>query len=314
MRHRSFSSSSPSIFLLAATAMTVGCADGVVPVSLPFPSFALDLDAPRVALEEALCDNEADFNCSVLADLDATDGERSRPFSLPETFPTMLRLGSNRTVDVPAWFATAQQQLAAAGDADTVVIDGEEVAVDDIEDIEDAVDAANTWVPRQFVPLALDPEAMAMVSPEQLAGLTIRRAAVVVDNSSLSVSLPRIDVYLGTGIVTNEDGTQQPRDRGNGRLIAASAAHPADVDGRANVEFAAGAIDALVDALASEEAWIELVPAEDSVVLEPGAVADTLRRPGGNADLTFDLQLGIPVSVAGALAMGNTGTEGLNDL
>ena len=318
MRHTSSRSSfQPSILLLSVTVMTVGCIDGTIPLPLTLPAMQVDLDAPRLALEARVCRNEAAFDCSVLADLDATDGARERPFSLPELMPTKLRTSPSTIIDIPTWFADVQQR-ANDGTLDALIeaeVDGDVVDEGTIGDVVDAVvvDGA-PWLPRQLLPLEIDAGALERLTPQQIAALTIQRAEVVVNDNSLSVDLPVIEIWVGNGLVDAADGTIVPADRSRARHIASSAAVAANNDGVATIEFAAGAVAALIEALGADEPWIELVAADDALSLLAGDRADTLRRPGGAATLTVDLQLGIPVSVGTLMELGSTGTEGLDNL
>lgn len=294
----------PSTFFLGVGAMTgVACAESTVAVPLALPSMTIDLDAPRVALEEQLCRNDADFDCGVLADLDASDGEQGFPFTLPELLPLQLRTAPGTIVDVPKWFADVQMSADEALDE---VLEEEGIDVD--------VDAATKWMPSQIVPLSIDPSAFARLSPSQLEGLTIQQAHVDVANNDLSVDLPKVDIYLGRGFTTLDDGTLVPTDRDAAVHIAQSAAHAAGEDGVAEIEFASGAVAAMITALQGGDAWLELVATDDVVTLLPGDVKNTLRRPGGQADLAVQLRLGIPVAVADLMALASTGTEGLDAL
>ncbi len=297
MHNTAFTSHLSKLLLGAGIAVSAGCIEGTVGLSLNLPTMSVDVDSARVALEEKVCQDQTAFNCGVLADLDAVDGEQQLPFSLPESMPTTLRLSQTTVVDVPTWFADIQRRDGA------IVNRGI-----------DAFDEAATWIPSQLIPLDLDADAFGQLTPTQLDKLTIQRAQLEIGDNDLTIDLPAIDVYLGTGLVTLEDGQRVPADRGAALHIAQSAPHPAGIDGDADIEFASGAVTALINAMQSEDPWIELVAVNDVVTLLPGSIANTLRRPGGNAQLGVQLRVGIPVSISDVMTLSSTATEPLDDL
>jgi hypothetical protein len=258
------------------TASTIGCADATIPVALDLPSFTLDLDAQRTALEQQVCASVGNVDCGILTNLDGTDGAFATPPTLPELLPVMLETSPNKFVNVPEWFSTVQARANA--------------------DVAEALDEAS-WMRATVVPITFDAAALEMLSDDQLAGLEIQQARIVLEHNSLSVNLPPIDVTIGNGLTKAADGTDSPTDRSESLREAQCAGKPAGTDGSADVAFAQGAVVGLVDVLRGEQPWVEFKPSEEVVALLPGDTAKTLRRPGGIVDLKLELQLGVPVSV-----------------
>jgi hypothetical protein len=260
----------------AVAASSIGCADATIPVSLDLPSFTLDLDAQRAALEQQVCSSVGNVDCGILTNLDGTDGAFATPPALPEVLPVMLETSPNKFVNVPEWFSTVQARANA--------------------DVGDALEEAN-WMKATVVPITFDAAALEMLSDDQLAGLEIQQARIVLEHNSLSVNLPSIDVSIGNGLTTADDGTVSATDRESSIRAAQCAGKPAGINGSADVAFAQGAVIGLVDVLRGEQPWVEFKPSEEVVALLPGDAAKTLRRPGGGVDLKLELQLGVPVSV-----------------
>jgi hypothetical protein len=260
----------------AVTTSTIGCADATIPVSLDLPGFTLDLDAQRTALEQIVCANVGDIDCGILTDLDATDGKVASPPTLPELLPVMLETSPSKFVNVPEWFASVQERATAEVEA----------ALDD-----------ELWMRPTLLPITFDASALDALSDDQLGGLEIQQARIVFESNSLSVNVPAIDVTIGNGLTTAEDGTVSASDRASALLAAQCAGKAAGVDGEADVSFAQGAVVGLADVLRGEQPWVEFKPSEDVVGLLPGDVAATLRRPGGAVQLKLELRIGVPVSV-----------------
>lgn len=260
----------------AVTTGTIGCADATIPVSLDLPAFTLDLDAQRTALEQRVCANVGDIDCGILTDLDATDGKVASPPTLPELLPMMLETSPSKFVNVPEWFTTVQERASAEVEA----------ALED-----------EPWLPPTVLPITFDASALDALSDEQLSGLEIQQARIVLEDNTLSVNVPAIDVTIGNGLTQAEDGTFSASDPTSALRAAQCAGKAAGVDGEADVAFAQGAVVGLVDVLRGEQPWVEFKPNEEVVTLLPGDVAETLRRPGGAVQLKLELRIGVPVSL-----------------
>lgn len=260
----------------AVAAGTIGCADATVPVSLDLPAFTLDLDSQRSALEQQVCANVGNVDCGILTNLDATDGKLASPPTLPELLPVVIETSPNKFVNVPEWF--------------------EGVQVRAISEVEEAL-AGTSWMPPTLVPITFDASAFDALSDDQLAGLEIQQARIVLESNSLTVNLPALDVSIGNGLTTAEDGTVSVSDPSSVLRAAQAEGKEAGTDGAAEVAFAAGAVRGLFDVLRGEQPWVEFKPSEEIVALLPGAEAETLRRPGGSVQLKLELRIGVPVSV-----------------
>lgn len=230
-----------------------GCqVDVMVPAVLSVAAAPMDLDVGIDALEAAVCSELASADCGVLKALDRFDGVAATPSALPQLMPRTIDVEAlPESVDVQNWFGDQQPQgskLLPAPLVQLVVPEG--LGAEDIVDIE--IDAAS---------------------------VTLRR-------STLTVDVPRFDLYVGNGVTTDEDGVTSGIADGEFVAVTDSA------DG-GPVYFAEGGVAALLAALGGEEPWAQLRP--QSVVSLRVADSALLHRPGGHADVSLDLQLRVPV-------------------
>lgn len=259
-----------SLSVLSLSALS-GCVFDV-PVALSIPATPLDLDAARTAFESHLCADAGSDACAVLDSLDRADGTAETPTALPPTFPPNIDVAVlSKNVDVQRWFGDQQENPE--------------------------VTAALSL--SRIVPLQL-PDS---VDATMISDLKVDAAVVRLESNTLTIDLPRFELYAGNGYDTDENGVVVgAHDEGSGEFIAVT-----DSADGGPIFFADGGVAALRDALVGDEPWIEL-RARDPLSLRPQDEA--LLRPGGSANVSLDLRIQVPVALRAkpVIATGDTST------
>lgn len=245
-----------------ALALALGGAGGCVfdiPVNLGVAAAPIDLDAARVAFESRVCANADSADCAVLDSLDRVDGARETPAALPALFPEHINVDSLQSnVDVQRWFG--EQQLPVEAEADLGI--------------------------NRLVPMTLPNS----VNDEMITDLQVETAAVHITGNTLSVDLPRFDVYVGNGYGQDDDGNViGSTDDDGGEFVAVT-----DRDDGGPLYFREGGVAAVREALLGDEPWVELRPQS---VFALRKAEEALLRPGGRADVSVDIRLVVPVAV-----------------
>jgi len=232
-----------------------------IPVTLGVAAAPIDLDAARVAFESRVCANADSTDCSVLDTLDRVDGSVETPAALPPLFPGHVNVsvdGLPSNVDVQRWFG--QQQLPVEAEADLGI--------------------------NRLVPMTLPNS----VDDEMITDLQVETASVSITGNTLSIDLPRFDVYVGNGYRRDDDGNViGSTDDDGGEFVAVT-----DLDDGGPLYFREGGVAAVRDALLGDEPWVELRPQS---VFELRKAEEALLRPGGRAEVSVDIRLVVPVAV-----------------
>lgn len=225
-------------------------------VRVASPSFPIDVDAERGALEEALCAAADASACDVLRALDTfDDGQASSPPRLPLALP---------------------RELPALRDQSALLV----------EPWLDEQRAVHEIMPSLRVPLDLagGDAASAALDPALLEGAELRAASLRIEENTLTFSLPQLRVGIerdGTVVDIGIIEAAQVRD-GDGAQGELALVHLVQDGSRS-----------LVDAVRAGGAVVVVSP-EGPLQLSEGAT--TLVRPGGSARLSLVIDLAIAVA------------------
>lgn len=275
----------PFSSLLIAGAVTIfgaasGCGGEGFSLPLEFESqpYSVDVDEHVVDFEVNACADEDSENCRVIKALDRSDdGEVSNPPTIPTEFPTEVDVEecdengncASTTVDISQWLDEDGLGLDVSNQLSTAIgVDLREELGDELDQIGD---------------------------PSQIDTVSITRLAVDYKENTLTFDVPAVDLYIGPGGLDTDDaaalisagsvtkvGTLERRGQGTGP---------------ANVEFVSGGSDRFSDAIKSLEfTAVMAVPDSETINLREGAAQGTLQKPGGEAEVTLQVEVTFTVN------------------